>query len=129
CYGETQDGRASNNQDETQQGPVVHISFFPSETWSGHGFTVKVATLTAVPRAVVTEIGPVPTAAGGTRAAKVVFDMLENGSTWAMCPLNSTRLPIAVRLNPLPAMSTRSPAFPDVGVKFVITGAPQSTRK
>src|SRR5262249_36187326 len=79
---------------------------------------MKSSLLLAVPREVVTVIGP-EVAKGGTMADMAV---VVAAVTSAEVPLKATRLPKTVFSNLSPAIVTTVPAVPAAGVKPVITG-------
>jgi hypothetical protein len=92
-----------------------------TERGTGAVVTVKIATLVAVPPAVVREIVPV-VAAVGTVAVTEVAVLVENV---AVTPLNLTEV-TPVRF--VPVMTTLVPTLPLVGVNDVIVGTPVTVK-
>src|SRR5712691_8943904 len=93
-----------------------------AESWkSCVGISTKEPAEPAVPKAVLTEIGPV-VAFAGTVAVRVV--LLPTVNIVAATPLKATACTL---VKFVPVIVTGSPALPDVGVKLVMVGGPAAT--
>src|SRR5262245_10722217 len=91
-----------------------------SEAAMPPGGTMKSAALTTLPLAVVTRIFPEPVAAGTAKVSAVGVTDVVAAAFWLS--LTAVAPPAALKFAPLTV--TTVPAAPEVGVKFVIVGAP-----